>query len=52
MSEKIILIEDSKILFNDAEVSECLKEYFCNITHSLDIDPIFKEVQEKFSVEK
>ena len=46
MSEKIILIEDGKILVNDEEVAECFNEYFCNITDSLAIDPIFKEVQE------
>ena len=52
MSEKIILIEDGKILSNDAEVAECFNEYFCNITESLDIDPIFKEVQENLSVQQ
>ena len=44
MSEKIILLKDSKILSNDAEAVECFKKYFCNIIDSLDIDPIFKEV--------
>ena len=37
-SEKIVLIEDGKILLNDAEVAKCLNEYFCNITDSFDID--------------
>ena len=46
MSEKIILIEDGKILLKDEEVAECFNEYFCNNTDSLDIDPFFKEVQE------
>ena len=46
MNEKIILIKDGKILLNDEEVAECFNEYFCIITDSLDIDPIFKEVQE------
>ena len=45
MSEKIILIEDGKILSYDAEVAECFNEYFCNCIDSLDIDPTFKEVQ-------
>ena len=48
MSEKTILIEDGKILSNDAQVAECFDEYFCNITDSFDIDLIFKEVQENF----
>ena len=42
MSEKIILIEDSKILSNDAEVAECFNEYFCNITNNFDIDPVLR----------
>ena len=46
MSEKITLIEDDKILSNDAEVAECLKTYFTNITDSLDIAPTFREVHE------
>ena len=52
MSEKIILIEDSKILSNDAEVAECFNEYFCNITNNFDIDPVFKEVQEYLPLEQ
>ena len=32
MSEKIILIEDGKVLSNDPEAAECFNEYFCNIT--------------------
>ena len=51
MSE-IILTEDGKILLNEAEVAECFNEYFCNIMDSLDINPIFKEVQENLSVEQ
>ena len=47
MRENIILIEDSKILSNEAEVAEYFNEYFCNITNSFDIDPTFKEVQEE-----
>ena len=46
MSEKVILIEDLKILLNDEEVAECFNEYFGNNTDSLDIDPFLKEVQE------
>ena len=50
---EMILIEDSKILSNDAEVTECFNEYFCKITDNFDIDPIFKEVQqENLSVEQ
>ena len=52
MSEKITLIEDGRILSNDVEVAECFNEYFCNITDSLDIDPLFKELQEQMSVEQ
>ena len=52
MSEKITLIEDGRILSNDVEVAECFNEYFCNITDSLDIDPLFKEVPEQMSVEQ
>ena len=52
MSEKITLIEDGRILSNDVEVAECFNEYFCNITDSLDIDPLFKEVQEQMSVKQ
>ena len=52
MSEKIILIEDSKILSDDAEVAECFNEYFCNITNNFDIDPVFKEVQENLPLEQ
>ena len=49
MSEKITLIEDGRILSNDVGVAECLNEYFCIITDSLDIDPLFKEVPEQMS---
>ena len=52
MSEKIIVIEDGNILSNDAEVAEYLNEYFCNITDSLHIYPLFKEVQENLSVDQ
>ena len=52
MSEKITLIEDGRILSNDVEVAECVNEFFCNITDSLDIDPLFKEVPEHMSVEQ
>ena len=51
MSE-IILIEDGKTLSNDAEVAERFNEYCFNITGSLDIDHIFKEVRENLSVEQ
>ena len=44
MSEKITLIEDDKIITNDAEVAECFNTYFTNITGSLDIAPTFSEV--------
>ena len=46
MSEKISLIEDDKILSNDAEVAECFNTYFTNIIDSLDIAPTFKVVHE------
>ena len=52
MSEKVISIESSEIRSNDAEVAECFNEYFFNVTNSLDIDPIFKKVQEKLSVKQ
>ena len=45
MSEKITMIEDGRILSNDMEVAECLDEYFCNITDSLDDDPLLKRCQ-------
>ena len=32
--------------------AECFNEYFCNIADSLDIDPLFKEVQEQMSVKQ
>ena len=46
------MIEDGRILSNDEEVAECFNEYFCNITDSLDIAPLFKEVPEHMSVEQ
>ena len=52
MSEKITLIDDGRILSNDVEVAEYFDEYFCNITDSLDIDPLFTVVQEQMSVEQ
>ena len=52
MSEKITLIEDDRILSNNVEVAECFNEYSCNITDSLDIAPLFKEVPEHMSVEQ
>ena len=52
MSENIILIQDSKIISNDAEVAGCFNKYFCNVTASFDLDPIFKEVQQNLSVEQ
>ena len=52
MSEKITLVEDGRILSNDVEVAECFNEYVCNITDSLDFDPLFKEVPEPMSVEQ
>ena len=42
-------METVKFYLNDAEVAECFNEYFCNFTDNLDIDPIFKEVQEDLS---
>ena len=52
MSDKITLIEDGRILSNDIEVAECFNEYFSTITDSLDIGPLFKEVQEQLTVEQ
>ena len=52
MTEKIPLIEDDRILSNDAAVAKCFNEYFCNITDSLDIDPLFKEVPEHMSAKQ
>ena len=52
INEKITLIEDGRILSNDVDVAECFNEYFCYITDSLDIDPLFKEVPEHISVEQ
>ena len=34
------------------DVAECFNKYFCIITDSLDIDPLFKEVPEHMSVEQ
>ena len=45
MSEKITLIEDGKILWNNAEVAQCVNEYFCNITNSFNVDTIFNKMQ-------
>ena len=47
MSEKIILIEDIKILSNNAEVAECFNKYFYNIKDRFETDPIFKEAEEE-----
>ena len=52
MCEKITLIEDGKILSNDEEIAECFNEYFTNITHSLDIDPLFKVVHEQQTIDQ
>ena len=52
MSEKIILINEDKIISNDMEVSECFNTYFTNITNSLEIDPVFKIVPEQLPIEK
>ena len=38
MYDKISLIENSKILSINEEISECFNDYFTNITDSLDID--------------
>ena len=52
-SKQIQLLKQSgRILSNDVEVAKCFNEYFCNITDSLDIDPLFKEVPEHMSVEQ
>ncbi len=42
MSEKIMLIENDQILSNDKEIAECFNNRLINITHSLDIDRIFR----------
>ena len=44
MSEKVTLINEGKILSNDAEVVECFSSYSTNITNSLTIDPAFREI--------
>ena len=52
MSEKIILIDDGKILANDMEVAECLDAYFTNRTSSLHIEPKFKVTLEQLQSEQ
>ena len=52
VSEKMILIDDGKIVSNDVEIAECLNTYFTNITNSLEIDPIFKVVLDQLPTEQ
>ena len=46
MCEKITLFENGKMLSNDEEIAECFKDYFINITDSLDIVPNQLTVEE------
>ena len=52
MNEKIILIDDGKILANDLEVAEYLHTYFTNGKSSLHIEPTFKVIPEQLHNEK
>ena len=52
MSERVTLIDDGKILSNDIEVVECLNTYCTKITHSLDIEPNFKVISERYKLSK
>ena len=44
MGEKIALIEDEVIISDDAMIAECFNSHFVNITDSLGLDPMFKQV--------
>ena len=44
MGEKINLIEEGVIIWDDAMIAECFNSHFINITVSLELDPMFKQV--------
>ena len=44
MGEKIVLIEDEVIISDDAMIAECFNSHFVNITDSLGLDPMFKQI--------
>ena len=44
MGEKINLIEEGVIIWDDAMIAECFNSHFINITDSLELDPMFKQV--------
>ena len=44
MGQKIVLIEDEMIISDDAMIAECFNSHFVNITDSLGLDPMFKQV--------
>ena len=52
MSEMITFIDDGKFVADDMEIAECFNAYFINITNSLEIDPVFKEVSDQFPSEQ
>ena len=44
MGEKIVLTEEGMIILGNAMIAECLNSNFINITDSLELDPMFKQV--------
>ena len=44
MGQKIVLIEDEVIISDDAMIAECFNSHFVNITDSLGLDSMFKQV--------
>ena len=52
ISERITLIDDGKIVSDDMEIAKCFNSYFTNITNSLEIDPVYKEVPDQLPTEQ
>ena len=52
MGDKIILIENGKVILNDKIIAECLNTHIVNFTDSLGLNPSFKNNETDLSMEE